>query len=654
MRLMKQFNVNAVRTLALPERPVLARPLRPLRPLRRRRGEHRVARLLRRALPRSALHERVRRARAEHGRARQEPPERHPLVARQRERLRPEPRRGGGLGARARPVAPAPLRGRDRARLVGRAHARPTSSARCTPSVDEIEAWARDDRRPAPADPLRVLARDGQLERRPRRLLRRVRAARRAPGRLHLGVGRPRHPARRRAAAASTGRTAATSATTPNDANFCADGLVWPDRTPHPALLRAEVPRPARRGRGTAAAAGSGSATAATSPTSPTCAATWELTVDGAVVRRGKLPPLDVPRGRQRSTSGSTWAARGRGERFVTFRFFLRRATDVGAGRPRGRLAAARAALAGGAAPRRRVSRAGPRGGRRDRARGGGTRAVVDARPGTLTELCRRRAAGTSSAPARRCSSGARRPTTTACGCCPSAAPACSRRWLELGLDRDRAPRSSRCGSRPAASTSCTRVSGRGRWDDAVHRQRYRLLDSGGLLVENDVRLGPELRDLPRVGVVLAARAGPRAARVVRPRAVGELPATGSPRPSSARFRSTVTDQYVPYILPQEHGHTSDVRRLSLTDETGFGLDGRGPADDRLHREPLHRRPTSTRRGTRATSSRGRRSCSASTTRSAGSAPPSCGPDTHPRYRLHRAPLPVLVRPRAAPSARTR
>ena len=23
----------------------------------------------------------------------------------------------------------------------------------------------------------------------------------------------------------------------PNDANFCADGLVWPDRTPHPALV---------------------------------------------------------------------------------------------------------------------------------------------------------------------------------------------------------------------------------------------------------------------------------------------------------------------------------------------------------------------------------------------------------------------------------
>ncbi len=31
-------------------------------------------------------------------------------------------------------------------------------------------------------------------------------------------------------------------------------------------------------------------------------------------------------------------------------------------------------------------------------------------------------------------------------------------------------------------------------------------------------------------------------------------------------------DQYVPYILPQEHGHRSDVRRLSLTDGGGSGL----------------------------------------------------------------------------------
>ncbi len=37
-------------------------------------------------------------------------------------------------------------------------------------------------------------------------------------------------------------------------------------------------------------------------------------------------------------------------------------------------------------------------------------------------------------------------------------------------------------------------------------------------------------------------------------------------------YRSTVTEQYVPYIMPQEHGHKTDVRWLSLADDRGRGL----------------------------------------------------------------------------------
>ena len=143
-RLMKQFNVNAVRTSHYPNDPYWL-------DLCDRYGLYVIDEanieshafydeLCRDPRYTSAFVERVR----EHGRARQEPPQRDLLVARQRERLRPEPRRGGRLGPRPRPVASAPLRGRDRARLVGRRHARPTSSARCTRSVDAIEAWARD------------------------------------------------------------------------------------------------------------------------------------------------------------------------------------------------------------------------------------------------------------------------------------------------------------------------------------------------------------------------------------------------------------------------------------------------------------------------------------------------------------------------------
>ena len=39
-----------------------------------------------------------------------------------------------------------------------------------------------------------------------------------------------------------------------------------------------------------------------------------------------------------------------------------------------------------------------------------------------------------------------------------------------------------------------------------------------------------------------------------------------------AQYRSTVTEQYVPYVLPQEHGNKTDVRWLALHDGAGHGL----------------------------------------------------------------------------------
>jgi beta-galactosidase len=39
------------------------------------------------------------------------------------------------------------------------------------------------------------------------------------------------------------------------------------------------------------------------------------------------------------------------------------------------------------------------------------------------------------------------------------------------------------------------------------------------------------------------------------------------------QWRSSVSEQYVPYILPQEHGHKCDVRRLALTGAHGGGLE---------------------------------------------------------------------------------
>ena len=122
----------------------------------------------------------------------------------------------------------------------------------------------------------------------------------------------------------------------------------------------------------------------------------WELTDDGAVVGRGKLPPLRVPPGGAldvRLDVERRAASKARGERFVTFRFFLRRPTEWA---PAGHEVAWQQLElpSGQARPASRATRTLP-----TEANGtivleaGGTRAVVDRDTGTLAELGRGRRA---------------------------------------------------------------------------------------------------------------------------------------------------------------------------------------------------------------------------------------------------------------------
>ena len=86
---------------------------------------------------------------------------------------------------------------------------------------------------------------------------------------------------------------------TPNDANFCADGIVWPDRVPHPALY--EFKHLAQPIRVEAIDAARGRFRIVNRHDVATLAryrASWELTVDGDVVRGGTLPALRSAPGR--------------------------------------------------------------------------------------------------------------------------------------------------------------------------------------------------------------------------------------------------------------------------------------------------------------------------------------------------------------------
>ncbi len=416
---------------------------------------------------------------------------------------------------------------------------------------------------------------------------------------------------------------------TPHDANFCADGLVWPDRTPHPALselkflsqpIRVEpldLPRGRFRIR---------SRLLFTSLSS--YRGSWELTDDGKVVQKGKLPPLRIAPGGALNVKLDLRADTD-GERLVTFRFFQRSAT---AWAPAGHeVAWQQVALP---SPRPKALRR--RGVRPREARGAivlegqGTQATIATRTGLLTELSREGRCPLLSGPRLQLWRAAT--DNDGLRLLPERDDSSVlRHWLALGLDHVSHRLESIRVLRDRLEV-VHRASGRRRWDDAVHRQSYRLTGDG-LLVENEVLLGPDLRDLPRIGVVLTLPSG-----FERLDWYGRGPWDNySDRKASAvlgRFRSTVTDQYVPYILPQEHGHKSDVRRLALTDDTGFGLEVEGmpsvgftashfTADDLYaarHTTDLVARPEVV-----LSLDHGQR----------GLGTASCGPDTHPRYRLN-------------------
>ena len=99
----------------------------------------------------------------------------------------------------------------------------------------------------------------------------------------------------------------------------------------------------------------------------------------------------------------------------------------------------------------------------------------------------------------------------------------------------------------------------------------YTVYGSGEVVLEHDLKPQGELPLLPRIGVELDV--------------VGALQQftwyglgpheTYPDRQGSGQlglWSGTVDEQYVPYIYPQEHGNRSDVRWASLTDEQGAGL----------------------------------------------------------------------------------
>ena len=407
----------------------------------------------------------------------------------------------------------------------------------------------------------------------------------------------------------------------PHDSNFCADGIVWPDRTPHPALhelkfLAQPILVEARGGRRFRIHNRRYFASL------EDCRGEWELTVEGVRRAGGRLPMLRVPAG---GTHDITLKLPPRiggedGERFVTFRFFLRRETEWA---PAGHEVAWQQLALPGRAQKRRSGRA-VGAGRDGVLESGRVRAVFDLDAGVLSELAVDGRNLLVDGPRLQIW---RAPTDNdGLPQVPSRQSGVLPRWLELGLDRLHLDTVS-------ARADGTAVELVHRADGLVtHRQCYRLRNSGEVLVENVVELTPQLRDVPRIGAGLTLQPG-----LDRLTWYGRGPWEAySDRLAATvvgRFESTVAEQYVPYIVPQEHGHHPETRWLTLSDETGLGLEVRGlptigfgashytTADITAarHTNELQRRPEVVLTLDHAQ-------------RGLGTA--SCGPDTATRYRL--------------------
>ena len=99
----------------------------------------------------------------------------------------------------------------------------------------------------------------------------------------------------------------------------------------------------------------------------------------------------------------------------------------------------------------------------------------------------------------------------------------------------------------------------------------YTIYGSGDVLVDIRVVPGRSLPPLPRVGVQMTLPGGFEDLAWY-----GRGPhETYVDRKTGARvgvYTGTVDDQYVPYIVPQENGNKTDVRWVALTNEDGTGL----------------------------------------------------------------------------------
>ena len=372
---------------------------------------------------------------------------------------------------------------------------------------------------------------------------------------------------------------------TPNDTNFCCDGLLWPDRTPHTAMQECKAlfqPLAVR-----VIDAASREVVVRSKYDFIRTAhlkGTWELLVDGAIVQRGDLPKLDLAPGEERRLSVPCTLPQLQAGEEVHLNLRFRDTRDLpllGRGHevalvqiPLPALttpAMARPALAG------------------DRLKVDEVKQVLHVRNGRVSvdldratgRIASWRVDGADLLEAGPLATAWRAPTDNdgirawdmhrrphhqwlkACTM-----------WINAGLDDlhhavDRlSVKNSAAGVRITARLLT--------WGDdrklaIVEDQDLLVQADGTLRVSHRFAVPAGLPQLPRLGVELIAPDSFEAMTWFG-RGPHESYCDRKAGARVGRYASSVRDRYVPYIMPQEHGNITDLRWLALRRPDGVGL----------------------------------------------------------------------------------
>ncbi|MDD5698570.1 MAG: glycoside hydrolase family 2 TIM barrel-domain containing protein [Victivallaceae bacterium] len=361
----------------------------------------------------------------------------------------------------------------------------------------------------------------------------------------------------------------------PNDKNFCINGLVWPDRTPHPAMyefkylaqpvgidaLEAESGRFVVRNKNYFTRLDQ-------------YEISWKMSINGQTVQSGKLPPLSTPPQKEETVQlNLTLPALAKGQEcFIDFTTALRQSTAWAVagyelGNRQFKLDIA-ASIASTTAEKRQTR---PLQATQDQTRlmiaGSGFSIEFDRINGVMSswrkagkELLVRGPEpnlwrGPTDNDGIKGYTGIRRMALD--------------KWLELKLHELR-PEPGTVEYTATGAAVTVRISRR--LAAISHLQICTVRNDGSIMVENLIDLPEKYTNLPRIGVSMTLVPG-----MENLEWFGRGPhenywdrKAGAP---VGLYRSTVTEQYVPYIMPQEHGNKTDVRRLALSDEAGHSIE---------------------------------------------------------------------------------